>query len=314
MERLNKHIILTDCKLLSKQKSFANCQIISQSLGGVKKYNDSPEVVAIVGSRALCRECQSLNFPNCHFFQLTSTGYDDIDLNVYKQKKITLCNAKKLYDECVAEYAVYMMLSYAKRYHRSLKNRTMRPLRNYHYMSELRGKTVGILGVGNIGSTLARILNGFSVDIVGYAEHTTEKTNFRCIYHRDRLDEFLSKCDFIINTLPETYGTIGLLGDEQFASMKPTSVFVNVGRDSVYNIQSLVHYYKEHRDAVAILDIFELIPNPFSSLRRLSNVYITPRIAAYSKESDEALLELIFENLNAYLNGKALKNILTKKL
>lgn len=183
-------------------------------------------------------------------------------------------------------------------------------MRNYHYMSELRGKTVGILGVGNIGSILARILNGFSMDIIGYAEHTTEKTNFRCIYHRDRLDEFLSECDFIINTLPETYGTIGLLGDEQFASMKPASVFVNVGRDSVYNLQSLVHYYKEHKDAVAILDIFELIPNPFSSLRRLSNVYITPRISACSRESDRALLKLIYDNISAYLNGKMLKNVL----
>ena len=85
--------------------------------------------------------------------------------------------------------------------------------------------------------------------------------------------------------------------------MKDTVVFINIGRESIYKKKDLLSFFDSHQDATAILDIFELIPNPFSKLHRLSNIYITPRIAAISKESDDRLKLLILNNLKAYFEG-----------
>lgn len=309
-------IILTDntkaCSYELIRQNFTDVALVAVNGKSIRQYNGNTEVCAIVGSRALAIKCQDLNFPNCHFFQLISTGFDDIDTQLYKSKGIQMCNAKNVYDETVAEYAVYMMLTYAKRYHKSLKLKAMRPLRNYHYISELKGKTVGLMGVGNIGSSIARILKGFDMNIIGYAQKTKEKENFSEIYHPDGFKIFLSKCDFIINVLPHLPSTQSILGKEEFSVMKPTSVFINVGRESIYDRSALIDFYRNNKEAVGILDIFELLPNPFSSIHRLSNIYITPRIAAYSKESDENIAKLILDNLKNCFEGRKLKNIINE--
>ena len=242
--------------------------------------------------------------PNCKFIQLFSTGYDDIDPIQFRKKGIDLSNAKSIYDETLAEYVLLVMLKYAKRYHKSMKNGMFRPLRNYHYITELEGKTVGIMGVGQIGSKVARLLSGFNMRIVGFANKTKEKALFDKVYHQDTIHDFLGECDFVINTLPHSEQTIGLLDEERFSMMKDTVVFINIGRESIYKKKDMLYFFNTHRDATAILDIFELIPNPFSKLHRLSNIYITPRVAAISQESDDRLKELILKNLQAYFEGK----------
>ena len=269
--------------------------------------------MAAIGSRALVKTIQqSLNeFPQLKFVQLSSTGYDDIDVSLFQNKNIYLSNAPGVYDETVAEYAVYMMLRYAKRYHRSLKNTTWRPLRNYHYISELKGKTVGIMGVGNIGSRIAQILAGYNMRILGYARTTKTKPIFEKIHHSEDFDLFLSQCDFIINTLPDTTESQGILNASRFSFMKKTVVFINVGRDSVYVKNDLIQFFSNNNNAVCILDIFELIPNIFNKMHRMSNILITPRIAAYSKESDNMLRMLIKDNLTSFLKGDKPNCLLT---
>ena len=230
---------------------------------------------------------------------------------MFKQKHILLSNAPSIYDETVAEYAVYMMMKYAKRYHRSLKNTLWRPFRNYHYISELKGKTVGINGVGSIGSRIAQILLGFNMRILGYARTTKAKPIFEKIYNYEDFDLFLSQCDFIVNTLPDNTETQGLLNASRFSLMKNTVVFINVGRDTVYVKNDLIRFFSNNKNAVCILDIFELIPNYFNKMHRMSNILITPRIAAYSKESDDMLRMLIKDNLTLFLKGDKPNYLLT---
>lgn len=275
----------------------------------IKQYDGNADVEIVLCSRGLAKDLWQVNLPSCRLVHLFSVGHDNINLSKYKEEGIPLCNAAGIYDNVLAEYVVYAMLLYAKRFHHSLKNRLFRPFRNYHYMTEIAGKTVGIMGCGKIGTAVARHLSGFGVSIIGYAKHTKEKEGFSMIYHEDSINEFFSKSDFVINTLPHDESTIGLINSNVLESAKPDMTFINIGRDSIFNGDDFYNHLKAHRDATAILDIFELLPNPITNkYRRLSNVLVMPRVASISKESEDALKQLLSENINAAIGGGELKN------
>lgn len=273
------------------------------------QYDGNAEVEIVLCSRGLAKDLLTINLPSCKLVQLFSVGYDNIDLSKYKEKGIPVCNAAGIYDNVLAEYVVYAMLLYAKRFHHNLKNRWFRPLRNYHYMTEIAGKTVGIMGCGRIGTAVARHLSGFGVSIIGYAKHSKEKDGFSKIYHEDSINEFFSESDFVINTLPHDESTIGLINSKVLESAKPNMTFINIGRDSIFSGDDLYNHLKTHKDTTAILDMFELFPNPITNkFRRLSNVLVMPRVASISQESENALKQLLSDNMIAAISGGELKN------
>ena len=278
-------------------------------INSVKEFNGNTEVEAILCSRSLAAALEDLDLPSCRLVQLFSVGYDNIDLKYFKEKQIPLCNASGIYDNVLAEYVVYAMLLYAKRFHRSLKNRMFRIFRNYHYMTEIAGKTVGILGCGRIGSAIARHLSGFGVRLVGYAKTTTSKEGFDQIYNGADIVNLFTESDFIVNALPHDESTIGLIDSSLLMHSKQDMTFINIGRESVFNGDDFYKYLKINKDATAILDMFDILPNPITNkYRRLSNVLVMPRIAAISQESGRILTELLEYNINACISGNELKN------
>ena len=227
-------LILTDDKRNIPDGMPSDYQLQAVDRNSIKQFDDNGDVEVVLCSRALARELQLIKLPACKLVQLFSVGYDDIDLNYYKNNGIPLCNASGIYDNVLAEYVVYAMLLYAKRFNKSIKNRMPRPFRNYHYMTEIAGKTVGILGCGRLGSSVSKHLMGFDVTIIGYAKHTSVKEGFSKIYHEDSINDFFSQCDYIINTLPHDASTIGLINRQVLESAKPIMTFINIGRDSIF--------------------------------------------------------------------------------
>lgn len=302
-------LILTDILEDCPSDLPSSYQLVKVSKNNLCKYSGSQTVEAIVCTRGLAKSVTQYDFPNLKLVQLFSVGYDDVDASEYQRKGIALCNASGIYDATLGEYVLYMMLSHAKRYHRSLKLRFNRPLHDYKYIQEIKGKTVGIMGVGHIGSYVAGLLSGFGVNVIGYANNTEKKEPFAQIYHKQDIESFLSQCDYLINTLPHNSSTQGLLTASMLACLKDTVVFINIGRDSIVKDKDLCQFLRHHKNATAILDRFELICNPFSEIRRLGNIYITPRISAISKESDDSLKELISFNINAMIKGEDYKNV-----
>lgn len=275
----------------------------------ISMFDGNIDVECVLCSRALARKIQDVNLPSCKLLHLFSVGYDNVDLNVFKQKGISVCNASGIYDNVLAEYVVYAMLLYAKRFHRSLKNRLFRPFRNYHYITEIAGKTIGIMGCGRIGTAVAKHLMGFDVTIIGYAKSTREKDGFSKIYHQDNIAEFFANSDYVVNTLPHDDSTIGIIDMEVLSNCKSSMTFINIGRESVFKGNDFYQYLKTHKMATAILDMFELIPNPITNkYRRLSNVLVMPRIASISHESDERLKVLMRTNIDAVINKQELIN------
>ena len=275
----------------------------------IKQYEENPDVEALICSRDVAQVAQHMSIPNLKVIQLFSAGFDNIDPKLLQSKGVHLCNAANVYNTGMAEFVVYAMLMRAKRYHKSLKNHTLRPFRNYHYLTELAGKTVGILGAGNIGGQIAKRLEAFEMHVLGYDIKTDDRPHFEKIYNQDGLTEFLGRCDYIVNCMPLFQSTEGMLCKEWFDKMKDDVTIVNVGRKKIIKDKDFISFLKSHKEATAVLDMFERIPNPFTNpYRRLSNVLVLPGVTAISKEIDEKLSNLITENMRRLQSGEPLLN------
>lgn len=277
------------------------------------KYSGNNEVVAVFGSRAMAMKVLSIDLPNLRVIQLFSAGYDGIDLDLVKRKGIILCNAANVYNYGMAEFVVYAMLRRAKRYHKSIKNLWIRPLRNYHYITELYGKTVGIMGCGNIGQQVAKRLSGFDMKIIGYDALNKDRPYFEKIYGLEEKESFVTQCDYIVNIIPLMPSTQHMLDSSWLDLMKEDVTLINIARKDTINDRDLISFLKTHKEATAILDMLEMVPNPITNpYRRLSNVLVLPGVTAASIESMERLHKLLLTNLEKIKNNNYLTNIIVK--
>ena len=271
------------------------------------------ELSAIICSRAFAAKLLNLDTPNLRLIQLTSAGYEGVDVELAKYKSIQICNAADVYNVGMAEFVVHAILMRAKRYNHSIKNRGLRPFRNYQYITELMGKTVGILGTGNIGSQIAKRLEAFDMQVLGYDLQNSDRPYFKKVYSQETLKEFLGECDYIVNCIPLFRSTEGMLCKAWFDLMKDNVTIVNVGRQKIFNERDFIKFLKSHKDATAILDMFEKFPNPITNpYRRLSNVLVLPGVTAISQEIDIKLQKLCKRNIDALNSNKELINTLWK--
>ena len=277
----------------------------------LKLYNGNTEVVAAFCSRGMVNRLLSINLPNLKFIQLFSAGYDGINLDEIKSRGIKLCNASDVYNVGMAEFVIYSILMSAKKYHRSIKNHCFRILRNYHYITELYNKTVGIIGCGNIGVQIAKRLSAFEMNVIGYDIASKESQYFNKIYVGEEKALFASQCDYIVCCIPLMNSTKHSINQSWFSHFKTNVTFVNVARKSVINDQDLITFLKSNKDATAVLDMLEMLPNPITNpYRRLPNVLVLPGVTAASIESMQRLHSLILENLNRFKQGYGLLNVI----
>lgn len=275
----------------------------------ITAYDGNPDVVALICSRDVAQKCQHLDLPNLKLIQLFSAGYDGIDPKLLMSKGVSLCNAANVYNVGMAEFVVYSMLMSAKRYNKGIKNRLLRPFRNYRYITELAGKTVGILGAGNIGSQIAKRLEAFDMNVLGYDIVDTPRPYFSKIYTPETKNDLLQSSDYIVNCMPLFKATESLINKEWFAHMKKSVTIVNVGRKQIFNNSDFLAFLKSNKDATAVLDMFEKYPNPFTNpFRRLSNVLVLPGVTAISQEINQKLKVLIQENLDRLESGEEFIN------
>ncbi|RHR43396.1 hypothetical protein DWX23_02480 [Parabacteroides sp. AF18-52] len=307
-------MILCDNKKLVDQltgKGLINADICLVNTHSLMNYSGSREIKVVIGSRALLQVVQATYLPALRYVQLLSVGMDGLYPKLFASRGVQLANAHNIYSDGMAEFVVYAILMHAKRYDIMPGSSRPKLLRGYKFFTELSGKTVGIMGVGNIGKAIAKRLVGFNMNIIGYANSTTTAQYFSEIYHRERLTSFCNQCDYIVSTLPNTEDTQGLIDASFWAHVKPTICFVNVGRKIVIDDNDFIAFLKFNKRASAILDMFEYLPLPWSNrYRRLPNVKILPGVTAISKEIDKKLLNLVVGNIQKFEAGEPLINII----
>ncbi len=237
-------------------------------------------------------------FPNLRYIQLTSAGFDRLDVNSAKQRGITLRNARGVYSVPMAEYALGGVLQLYKNFAFFRENQKRHRWEKRRDLLELAGKQVCILGCGSIGSECARRFQSFGCTVTGIATAERVQMYFEAVKPLDMLDRLLPEMDIVVLALPLTEQTRHLMNKQRLASMKPGAVLVNIARGAIVDTDALTEALKENRLGGAVLDVFEEEPLPENSpLWELENVILTPHNSFVGDGNRERLNSVILENL-----------------
>jgi phosphoglycerate dehydrogenase-like enzyme len=176
----------------------------------------------------------------------------------------------------------------------------------------LLGKTLAIVGLGDIGRDVARAARAFGMRVLGVSRRGRLVREAERVYPVSQTARALRQADFVVVLLPLTPETHGIIGADAFAAMKPTAWLVNIARGAVVNEAALLEALEQRRIAGAILDVFATEPlPPHHPLWRMDNVVITPHIAGPS--TPEEIAPVFNDNLARYLAGRPLRHVVDRK-
>lgn len=229
-------------------------------------------------------------------------GYNNIDIAYAREKGIAVTNTPKAVNNPTAELALALMLSAARRVSEcNLRLRTEKE-KMWGTMSNLgfglENKTLGIIGMGNIGKNVARKAQAFGMNIL-YHNNRTEVPEYR----KADLDTLLKESDFISLHTPLTPETHHLIGARELALMKPTAILVNTSRGAVIDEQALAEALSNHRIAGAALDVFENEPHITEILYELDNVVLTPHIGTGTVDARIAMGREAIDNIRNFFDN-----------
>jgi len=180
---------------------------------------------------------------------------------------------------------------------------------------ELRGKTVGILGLGKIGLELARVCKSLGMTVIGTKKSVAGKLdNVDKIFTVSDLDILLRESDYVVLVLPLTISTRSLIGQRELDLMKPIAFIINIARGQMIDEIALISALREGKLAGAALDVFTEEPLPSDSpLYDLPNVILTPHVAGSHPEYPERAFGIFKANLNAFERNRPLANVFDRK-
>ncbi|SVC51597.1 uncharacterized protein METZ01_LOCUS304451 [marine metagenome] len=254
--------------------------------------------------------------PKMKLLQVMSAGFDRLDVPAIRELGIEVCNNSPAIARSVAEHAISMMMMVYKRLPQGIdgvKGGTwQQPAKSGEFgkVYELSGRTVGIIGLGNIGTWVAKMLQGFETttlytDVREFPAETERELNVT----RVSMDELLDRSDIVTVHVPLSLSTTGLMGRREFAAMKPDAIFINTCRGPVQNEAELIEALNAGEILGAGLDVTEIEPTPLDTpLMKMDNVVLTPHLAGSSEERVDRALVFSFENARRALNGETLEN------
>ena len=229
---------------------------------------------------------------------------------------VVLTNVSGIHAVPIAEYILCTMLMFVKRMPSYYQLKQEKKWIRYD-STVLRGKTLGVIGLGHIGSELARLARCFGMKVIATRRSVTEHSRARYVDQlipRQRLPDLLSQSDFVALTLPSTSETTHLIGEKELRLMKQTAIIINIGRGNIIDEEALIKALQEHWIAGAGLDVFTSEPLPQDSpLWDLPNVIFTPHIAGSMEDYNAQSTSVFIENLKRFLEGKRLLRIVNKK-
>jgi phosphoglycerate dehydrogenase-like enzyme len=233
------------------------------------------------------------------------------------ERGIVVTNSRGVLSVTIAEHVIGFMLVFSRKFIESWQLQQKQEygarelLNDPPPMTELKGKTVFILGAGGIGKELAGLCKAFGMTVLGSKKHPQPVENFDRIYSSEDFREGFPEADYLVIALPRTAETDGLIGAEELSKLKQSCVVINVARAKIIDQKALVAALKEKRIRGAALDVFEQEPLPSDSiLFTLPNVFLTPHTAGVTTaEHWPRMMELFAENLRRYLAKQPLMNV-----
>jgi len=272
--------------------------------------------------------------PRLRWVQLYAAGPDPILSHPLFQSPVIFTTASGAHAINMAEYVFTMMLVWFHRFPQVLewqkKGEWPSPSIRLSLFpgEEVYEKTLGIVGYGSVGRQIARLAHAFGMHVLAMQRGTNHKDRgftFPNIgdpqgilperyYTPEQLHSMLSECDVVVIAVPLTRQTRGMFNDAAFQAMKPTAFLVNIARGPICDEEALIRALEEERIAGAALDVFQQEPLPPNHpLWHLPNVFISPHSAGLSPHYNERAAGIFAENLQCYLAGTPLHNVIDKR-
>jgi phosphoglycerate dehydrogenase-like enzyme len=237
------------------------------------------------------------------WIQALGTGVDGIVDRPPFREGVLVTNMHGLHGDSVPEAAILLMLALARDLPRAMRNRTQRKWERYPSQL-LKGKTVGIFGVGAIARSLAPKCRSFGMTVVGISTSPRTMEGFDRMVHRDALELAVRDLDFMVLLTPYTAETHGIVGARVLAAMKPSAFLVNLARGGIVDEDALLLALREGRLAGAALDVFATEPLPEAHpLWSMDNVIVTPHLGGFHDQYAEQALPTVVENFRKFLAG-----------
>ncbi|MCD6529235.1 hydroxyacid dehydrogenase [Candidatus Bathyarchaeota archaeon] len=288
-----------------------------KKLGDVSVYNTRPgsedelverikDAEVVVNIRAYCKFPEKVlrKTESLKLISILGAGTDNVDLEAASNLGIAVTNTPGAATEAVAEHALTLMLAVARRIpqiDRSVKEGKW--IRGF--VTQLYGKTLGVVGTGAIGSHLAKLGKGIGMKVIAWTFHPSPEKEKALGIKYVPLDYLLKESDVVSIHLRLTEDTRGLIGKREFSLMKKTAILINTARAGIVDKEALIEALKNGRIAGAGLDVFHEEPiDPNDPILKLDNVVLTPHSAGQTREALEKGLSMVVENVRNYLLGK----------
>ena len=309
-------------------------QLIKESLNGLFEISKEQEDAQIISCFTTSRIPNDIleKFKSLELIALRSVGFNHIDIDYCKKNNIYVENTPNYGNMTVAEFALGLLLDVARKVTYSANN-----LKNSivdakcTIGTEIFGKTIGIVGLGAIGSEMARLAHGIGLKILGYDLKENEELKEKYDVQYTDFETLIRNSDFISLHSPLTKENYHLFNKETFELMKPTAFIINTARGELIDTQALYNALIENRIAGAGLDVLEsedtlvdieylvdigrMSPQALQKtvlnnrLMKLDNVIITPHIAYDTNEAINRILNTAISNINAFVEGKIQNNV-----
>lgn len=264
-------------------------------------------------------------FPDLKMVTVRATGFDNVDIPACKQKGVAVCNVPHYGENTVAEHAFGLLLDLSRKIHQSIA-RVKEGGFNFEGLTgfDLKGKTLGVVGLGHIGTHVARIAIGFEMKVIAFDSREDKKLAKKLGLTYVSFEELLKQSDIITLHIPYNEHTHHLINKSNIHSIKKGAYLINTARGPIVETGALVEALEEGILAGAGLDVLEeeaalkeeahlMVSGAGGDFKTLlqdhvlmerENVIITPHNAFNSREALERILETTVENVTAFIKGR----------
>ena len=260
--------------------------------------------------------------PNVKWLQATSSGIGQA-LHKYnydvKMPNTTFTSARGVHAQPLAEFCLMVMFAFNKKLLPTLENQKRKRWERFAG-TDLKGSTIGIIGLGKIGQEVARLSQclgmhvlGVKQDIIGINPTDVQVDE---LYSSNNINEVLSRSEYVVLITPHTPETEKMIGEDEISMLPEGAILINIGRGAIIDEQALIRALQSGHLRGAGLDVFEVEPLPKNSpLWSMSNVIVSPHSGSTSDRENELITDIFCENISRFLKGTPLINVInTKKM
>ncbi|TFF18403.1 2-hydroxyacid dehydrogenase [Jiella endophytica] len=261
--------------------------------------------VATGGHHGASREMIAA-MPNLEIISSFGVGYDAVDVQAAKEHGVSVTNTPDVLNDCVAETTLALMLALCHRVPQAdayVRAGRWESEGTFGLTDELTGRRVGILGLGRIGKTIAKLCQAFNMEVVYHGRTRQEHVPYP--YYAD-LAEMAKAVDWLVAIAPGTAETKGIVSRKVLEALGPKGKLVNMGRGTLVDEAAMIELLETGGLGGAALDVFEKEPHVPEKLRALENVVLLPHQGSATHKTRAAMGQMVVKNLKAHLRGEPL--------